>query len=133
MLAVAPQFWGFFASPREERTEVFRLRNGAWERADAPLAATANLLGLRRAVVNHGAEFRTLEAQVGNGWSSATLTPEQLPDTAVEPVVVRNLARQPQLCGEVLLVARPPLPWAWARSSSKVELPTRYARLSIRC
>jgi len=133
MLAIAPQFWGFFATPREERTEVFRLRNGAWERADAPLAAAANLLGLRRAIVSHGAEFRTLEAQVANRWSSATLTPEQLPDSAAEPVPVRNLARHPQLCGEVLLVARTPVPWAWARSSSKAALPTRFARLNVQC
>lgn len=132
MLAIAPQFWGFFASPREERTEVFRLRHGAWERADAPLSAAVNLFGLRRAIVSHGAEFRTLEAQVGNRWSAAALAPEQLPEP-VDPVVVRNLARQPQLCGEVLLVTRPPVPWAWARSSSRAALPSRYARLSIQC
>lgn len=133
MLAIAPQSWGFFSAPRDEQYQVFRRRNGSWERADTPLAAAVNRFGLRRATTSHSAEFRTLTDQVGTRWSTATLAPEQLPDTAADPLMVRNLARQPQLCGEVLVLSRPPVPWAWARSSSKVALPTRFARLSIRC
>ena len=133
VLAIAPQSWAFFSSPRDEQFEVFRLRNGAWERADTPLAAGVNRFGLRRASTSHSAEFRTLTDQVGTHWSSAELRPEQLPDTVADPIAVRNLARQPQLCGEVLLLSRPPVPWAWARSSGKVQLPTRFARLTIQC
>ncbi len=76
MLGVAPQSWGFFATPREARTEVFRLRGGAWERADAPLGAAVNLFGLRRAILNHGAEYRAIEEQVGSRWLAASLEPE---------------------------------------------------------
>lgn len=133
MLAFAPQAWGFFASPREERVEVYRLRSGAWERADSPLGSAANLFGLRKTIVSNGSEFRTLESQVKEQWSTAELTEDELPDGAIEAVAVRNLARQPRLCGEVLLVARPQLPWAWARARARAALPTRYARLSVRC
>src|SRR5215468_5405216 len=59
MLGFAPQAWGFFASPREPRTEVYRLRNGVWERADTPLGSAANLFGLRKAILSHSPEFRT--------------------------------------------------------------------------
>lgn len=133
MQGIAPQFWGYFAAPREKEFEVFRRRDGAWERADAPLGAAVNLFGLRRATVNHGAEFRTLVTQVASRWSTANLNPEQLPDTGEELLPVRNLARRPQLCGEVLLLSRPALPWAWARSSGRVALPTRFARLNVQC
>jgi sporulation delaying protein A len=132
MLVVAPQAWGFFASPREPRTEVYRLRNGAWERADTPLGSAANLFGLRKAIPSHSPEFRTLDSQIG-AWSTAALTEDQLPATAVEPVEVSNLAREPRLCGEVLLVERPPLPWAWAHARGSAALPTRYARVTVRC
>lgn len=133
MLGIAPQAWGFFGSPREAHTEVYRLRDGAWERADSPLGSAANLFGLRKAILSHGPEFRTLESQVEARWLTADLTEGQLPEAAVEPVAVNNLARHPRLCGEVLFVARPPLPWAWAHAGGRAALPTRYARLTIRC
>ena len=79
MLAIAPQFWGFFSAPRDEQIQVFRWRNGSWERADAPLASAVNRFGLRRATTSHGAEFHSLTEQVGTRWSTATLAPEQLP------------------------------------------------------
>ncbi|HZJ56534.1 MAG TPA: SdpA family antimicrobial peptide system protein [Myxococcaceae bacterium] len=133
MLGIAPQAWGFFASPREARPEVYRLRNGAWERADTPLGSAANLFGLRKAIVSHGPEFRTLESEVEVRWSTADLAEDQLPTIADDPVEVSNLAREPRLCGEVLLVERPPLPWAWAHAGGRSALPTRYARLTVRC
>ena len=133
MLGIAPQSWGFFAEPREQRTEVFRLRNGAWERADSPLGSATNLFGLRRSIVNHGAEFRSLESQVGARWRTAELTEKQLPDTPPEPLVLNNLAHEPLLCGDVLLVSRPPLPWAWAHAGARTAVPTRYVRLRIQC
>lgn len=133
MLAIAPQSWGFFSAPRDDQFEVFRRRNGAWERGDTPLAGVANRFGLRRATTSHSAEFRTLTEQVGTRWGTSILGPEQLPDTGADALELRNLARQPQLCGEVLVLSRPPVPWAWAGSSAKLALPARFARLMIRC
>jgi antimicrobial peptide system SdpA family protein len=132
LLSVAPQFWGYFAFPRKEQIEVFRRDGSSWARVDAPLAAPGNLFGLRRSSANHGAEFRSLEEQVGTRWSTADLAPEQLPDSG-PAVPVKNPARHPRLCGEVLFVRRPPVPWAWARSSARVALPTRFAQLEVQC
>ena len=133
MLAVAPQFWGYFGAPRQEQIEVFRWKSGGWQRADAPLGAPANLFGLRRSTPNHGAEFRTIEGQLGTRWSSAMLGPSQLPETDDEPLPIRSLARRPQLCGDLLVISRPPVPWAWAHSGTRVTLPTRYVRLNVQC
>ena len=134
MLAVAPQSWGYFSGPRSEELEVFRSSNGGWTRIDVPLGSAANLFGLRRATVNHGAEIRTLQEEAGTRWSTAALTRDQLPEEAnASPILVRNLARHPHICGEVLLVSRPPIPWAWTKSSSRAALPTRFARLSVKC
>ena len=133
MFAIAPQAWGFFAWPRETRTEVYRLRKGVWERADRPLGSAANLFGLRKGLLSHGPEYWTIKSQVEARWTTADLTEDQLPSPAVEPVEVNNLAHEPRLCGEVLLVDRPPFPWAWAHARGRATLPTRYARLSVRC
>jgi hypothetical protein len=133
MLGIAPQWWGYFAHPLEDRMQAFRRRDGAWVQADAPLGVPGNLLGLHRGPVQHSAEFNTLRAQVGERWSTATLGPHELPETAVPLLAVRNVARHPRLCGEVLLLERTPLPWAWARSHHHVALPTRFARLDVQC
>ena len=133
MLAIAPQFWGYFATPREKEFEVFRWRDGAWHRADAPLSAATNLFGLRRATVNHGAEFQSLVAQAGDHWTTESLTAEQLPGHGSDTLQVRNLARSPQLCGDILIVSRPAVPWAWSRSTARIALPTRFANLTVQC
>jgi antimicrobial peptide system SdpA family protein len=132
LLGVAPQAWGYFSSPRAETFEVYRLGAGGWSRLDAPIAAAANLFGLRRTTVNHGAEFRNIVSQVGNRWTETALTAEQIPD-APDHVVVEDYAREPHLCGDVLLIARPPVPWAWARSPTRPALATKFVRLDVRC
>ena len=132
LLGVAPQAWGYFTSPRSETFEVYRRGDAGWSRLDAPIAAAANLFGLRRSTVNHGAEFRNIVVQVGNRWTEKALTAEQLPD-APDHVVVEDFARQPKLCGDVLLVARPPVPWAWARTPTRAALTTKFVRLDVQC
>jgi hypothetical protein len=133
MLAVAPQFWGYFASPREDRMELFRLRGGAWVKADFPLGSPKNLLGLGRGPVLHSSEFRTLTSEAPHQWSEVTLREGELPEPAAPGLPVRNLARQPQLCGDLLLLERTPLPWAWAGSHRAVAMPVKYARLDVKC
>ena len=133
MLAVAPQFWGYFAAPLQDRMELFRLRGGAWVRADAPLASPRNLFGLRRGPVLHSSELRALLRDAPLEWTEATVRDGEVPEAVSAGVPVRNLARQPQLCGDVLVVERTPVPWAWASSRRAVSMPMKYARLDIQC
>lgn len=133
MLAIAPQFWGYFASPRQDRVQAFRWRDGLWVQADAPLGVPGNLLGLRRGPVHHSSEFTDLLSQVGTQWSEAVLGPGGFPVIDGPGLVVRNVALHPQLCGDVLLLSRTPVPWAWARMRRQSDLPARYARLNVQC
>jgi antimicrobial peptide system SdpA family protein len=133
MLAVAPQFWGYFAAPLQDRMELFRLRGGAWVRADFPLSSPRNLFGLRRGPVLHSTELRALLREAQPEWSEATLRESDVPEATTPGVSVRNLARQPQLCGDVLVVERTPVPWAWASSRRGVSMPVKYARLDVQC
>ena len=133
MLAVAPQFWGYFASPLQDRMELFRLRGGAWVKADVPLGSPRNLFGLRRGPVLHSSELRALLRDAPLEWSDATLREGELPEVAAAGVPVRNLARHPLLCGDVLLLERTPVPWAWVGSHRAVSMPVKYARLDVQC
>ena len=133
MLAVAPQFWGYFAAPLQDRMELFRLRGGAWVRADFPLSSPRNLFGLGRGPVLHSTEVRGLLRDAPLEWSEATLRESEVPEATTPGVPVRNLARQPQLCGEVLVVERTAVPWAWAGSRRAVSMPAKYALLDVQC
>lgn len=133
MLAVAPQFWGYFAAPLQDRMELFRLRGGSWVRADFPLASPRNLFGFGRGPVGHSSELRVLLRDAPLEWSEATVRDGQLPETGSPGVPVRNLAQHPQLCGDVLVLDRTPVPWAWAGSGRAVSMPVRYARLDVQC
>jgi hypothetical protein len=133
MLAIAPQFWGYFASPLQDRMELFRLHGDTWVKADYPLGSPRNLLGLHRGPVLHSSEFRTLLSEVPLQWEEARLHEGELPRPAAAALPVRNLARHPRICGEVLVLERTPVPWAWAASHRPVSMPTRYARLDVQC
>jgi len=133
MLGVAPQFWGYFAAPQEGRLQVYRWRDGAWVQLDAPLGSASNLLGLQRGPVHHSSEFRALLSQIGTRWADARVTSTQLPDDPGPTLELKNLAREPQLCGDVLFIERRPVPWAWARSSARVAMPAKVARLRVQC
>jgi len=133
MLAVAPQFWGYFASPLQDRMELFRLRGDRWVRADAPLSSPRNLFGLARGSVLHSSELRALLRDAPLEWSEATLAEGEVPEEMAAGVPVRNLAREPKLCGEVLVMDRTPVPWAWASSHRPVSMPVKYARMDVKC
>lgn len=133
MLVLAPQFWGYFSEPLQDRTEVYRLRGGTWVKADFPLSSPRNLLGLGRGPLLHSSELRSLMSEAPLRWAEARAPESEVPEVASPPVPVRNLARQPQLCGEVLLLERSPVPWAWAGSRRTVSMPLRYARLDVQC
>jgi hypothetical protein len=133
MLAVAPQFWGYFAAPLQDRMELFRRRGGAWVRADFTLSSPRSVFGLRRGPVLHSTELRALLRDAPLEWSEATLPESELPEATTPAVPVRNLAVQPQLCGDVLVLERTPVPWAWAGSHRPVSMPVKYARLDVQC
>ena len=132
LLALAP-VWGYFAAPSQDRMELFRLREGAWVRADFPLSSPRNLFGLRRGPVLHSPELRSLLSGATLRWSETTLREGEVPETEAARVPIRNVARHPQLCGDLLLLERTPVPWAWAGAHRPVSMPARYAVLDVQC
>ena len=79
MLAGAPQFWGYFAAPLQDRMELFRLRGGTWVRADVPQGSPRNLFGFTRGPVLHSSELRALLRDAPLEWSEGTLREGEVP------------------------------------------------------
>ncbi len=135
-----PQGWGFFTrDPREPRIIPFGLRSeGEWtELGLGPHGRARWLFGLDRRSRAQGLEIGTLFGAVGDdAWfdcgGPTPMEPHACLDAA-SPLPVENPSPIPSLCGEVGLVRREPVPWAWRRAADRIEMPAQVLRLSVRC
>lgn len=135
-----PQGWKFFTrSPREDRYEAYALTpQGEWTQAASwPNARAANLFGLSRRGRAQSVELGLLEGAAQRQsdkpiWQPCESRLEECFASA-SPIEVDNATPQSSVCGEVALAKRPPVPWAWTRSSRKVEMPAKILRLKVRC
>lgn len=133
---VIPQGWNFFTrDPREDDIFVYRRHEGELHDALAwPNAGWANGLGLRRTGRAQGIEVGHIIA--GIDWDEiapcrdgepACIAATPLEHTAVNPVP------SPMLCGELAIVMRPPMPWAWADHAAPEHAPIKTTRIDVRC
>jgi len=132
---VAPEGWKFFTrNPQEDQTLPFRRSNGEWISAsENPNSRADNLFGIDRAGRAQGFELSALLARIGEkAW-----TPCDGPYSAclkqAESRPVHMTFRGATLCGEIGIVARPPIPWAWSRSSVQPQMPARVVRVEVTC
>jgi len=134
LMTVVPEGWAFFTrSPREMQTFLYRRGASGREAISQRHADPANYFGLARFARAKMVEVAALLEQVApNEWSSfaAGIDPESLPTV---PRAVTNPAPGPLLCGNVLLIEREPVPWAWSRASQPIRMPGRLVEMSVSC
>lgn len=131
-----PEGWKFFTrNPQEEQPLVFSRQGGSWRSAArGPHASAANLFGLDRAGRAQGLETGLLIAKVPErSFTECKQDPAACLERAPVAAHVKNISPDPTLCGPVGIVLRKPVPWAWARTSQGITMPSRIARLEIQC
>lgn len=133
-----PQGWKFFTrSPREDIIAVFRRdANGDWVNAlSGPNASSANLFGISRGTRAQGIEVGILQVAVSRlTWPACKEAYERCVDQApLVPVAIKNPTPNPTLCGELGLLVRAPVPWAWSRSGKKITMPSKAIRINVKC
>lgn len=132
---VAPEGWKFFTrNPQEEQTLPLRHAGGTWTSAsENPNSRADNLFGLDRTGRAQGFELAALVGHVAKGdWTPCDAPVAACLDKA-EPHRIQTRFPGATLCGDIGLVARPPLPWAWARSTTSPQMPTRVVRVEVSC
>lgn len=134
---VVPEGWAFFTrNPREEAIFLFSRRsNGEWDSASlGPNGIASNAFGLNRISRAQGVETALLMNRFPNSAyrdCSGALT-KCLDDTPSS----RSLANEspnPSLCGDVGIVLRKPLPWAWFAAGMSTSMPARILRIKVGC
>jgi len=133
---LVPEGWAFFTrDPREESIFLFIRRDGAWESASmGPNGSVANAFGLNRASRAQGVEtalivnrFSTSAFRECRGVAADCL------ETTKSAGSLQNNSPDPSLCGDVGIVMRKPVPWAWWSSGQSVVMPARILRIYAGC
>ena len=132
-----PEGWAFFTrDPREERLLTMRREaTGRWvTAARGPNALASHAFGLSRRPRATGIETGLLIAEIPSpSWSDCKESVERCLERTAAVKVVRNPSPDPQLCGSLGFALQKPVPWAWSRSSRKITMPSRVARMEVTC
>lgn len=134
IMTVLPEGWGFFTrDPREAHTFLYRRSDAGWEHVSQRHADAANYFGFARLARVKMVETAALLDQVPSSrWSQFPAGAEPLA-LELQAVKVSNPAINPLLCGELLVVERPPVPWAWSTARVPVRMAGRAVGLSVAC
>ena len=135
--ALLPEAWNFFTHDAQDPGLVVTLRSedGRWAEPETSRnGAPANLFGLRRTARAEGVEMGEIVASLaGKEWRPCTRAPELCLEEAPVARVLRSKAGSPLLCGTLGFVRQERVPWAWAKSSDKITMPSEVLRLEVQC
>lgn len=140
MRTLIPQGWSFFTkNPREVSPIIFKKYDGQWENISYKNASYRNLFGLSR-------KSRSLMVSLGNKTGKI---PKQ--DWGEYPIEIKKTYKSSyldkfdipnfsvitdkpnKLCGDILVLEKEYIPWAWSRNSENLNMPAKAIILNIEC
>jgi antimicrobial peptide system SdpA family protein len=131
-----PQGWSFFTrDAREARLTVLRQTSSGWISAlRSPHAQPSNLFGFNRTSRAEGTESAQFVTMLPvSAWSACDSTVVSCLATYTSSVQLKSPVPVPLLCGKLALVSQAPVPWAWLSLGSRVQMPSKVARVDIQC
>ncbi len=131
-----PQGWGFFTrDPREDDYDVLAFDGRHWRtRFGHPNFQWSLLLGWSRAARAQSVEFGLLSGSLDqDAWVDCTQSVDDCARDLDVQQTLRNASPRPTLCGEVIVMTRPPVPWAWARSAHAITMPSKLLKVDLQC
>lgn len=136
LIVLFPQGWAFFTrDPREPTEQVYRRSAGGLREVSYANSSARNFFGLRRdARAVHVELVHLLSRTPIHRWQPCdNRTPQCAKEVAESPVVLSNDTPLQQLCGDLIVVRRPPVPWAWSRARRTIHMPGSVLSLRVRC
>lgn len=139
--SILPEGWGFFTrDPQEPAYYLFSKIDGKWQSVlRSPNAASDNLLGLQRNSRAQGYEYGRFLSQISTDsavWGKCknlTLSECLNQNEDFKSVEVKNVIENPTLCGDIWVVMRRPIPWAWYKDKKNINMPMRFIRINVIC
>ena len=131
-----PEGWAFFTADAQAEVRTPWARDGAhWVVAtQGPYARMDNLFGLQRRAGVQDLEIDQLLEQVPDDrWRVCDKDASECLAQLPQPEFARNTSLGPSLCGDVAIIVRKPVPWAWRSLTSNFSMPARVVRLEVKC
>lgn len=134
-----PEGWHFFTrDARELQTRVYyKNQYGEWEyEPRMPNVSAYNYFGANRAGRAMGVEYALFLNEVApTDWyvHEGTVTDLLRQTDQIPATEVSSSFRNPIMCGEYLLLAAEPVPWAWSPTYDRVHMPVKATRLFVNC
>jgi antimicrobial peptide system SdpA family protein len=129
-----PQGWGFYSkNPRDPYFMVVDIKSKQLA-PNWPNNIPKNIFGLKRLGRSQGMEAGLLHSQIPEHyWKKCSKNPYDCLDRYNKPIEMENKSPNPTLCGDIGFVSQEPVPWAWSNSSEKIEMPSKVARVNVKC
>lgn len=133
--SVLPQGWGYFSGDARQPLSTAYVRDGdGWQQVGGGhQGSVGDLFGLDRS-------GRLAEQEIGFAEAGATGEPRQCrlsDEDCLKGLEVagsgENPIANPTLCGDVAIVRRDALPWAWSSSSSRQAMSATAIRVELSC
>ncbi len=136
---ILPEGWAFFTrDPREPEATVYvRSSDGQWLiTPGVPRFHWSTALGLDRHIRAHGVELGMLleKAEKAERFD-CTKEPQECLEQASVAAPMNNPSPAPQICGQIGIVMRKPVPWAWslAHQAKPISMPSKVLRMDVQC
>lgn len=129
-----PQGWGYFSGDARQPLATAYVNDGDGWRQIGPThqGAPALLFGLDRSGRLMEQEIGVVESAAGTPQDCRAPDRECLTGLRVTGTSVNPLP-EPALCGDVAVVRRDPLPWAWSDSADPDRMPATAVRVELSC
>lgn len=135
--ALCPEGWGFFTkNPKDSDFFVYKRIHNKWENILlVPNSSISNFIGLKRDARAQGSEYALLCKDIdlkkwldcNEGVNIFSCIESNL---NVRPIIVKNIVPSPSIEGEVWIVSKPMIPWAWGRHTN-INMSAKYLKLYV--
>jgi len=134
MIKWFPQGWGFFSKdPREEQFFAYDMKTGN-SVFTFPNNRPENFFGLRRYGRAQGIEYGRIYSNIPpSAWSTCKKDPMDCLNQLEKSIEVKNDIPNPTICGEVGVVNKKLVPWAWSKSRENIKMPSKVVRVNVLC
>ncbi len=134
--ALLPEGFSFFTrNPREPQIVAYQYSGQHLEQLTIQNASLTNMMGILKTSRAQNIETGYLLSLIkGEDWSSCKSSLLNCLTFNYSPIIeMKSKYKKPLLCGDIVLVVRKPVPWAWADNFDVDKMPLEFVRLYIFC
>jgi len=138
--SLAPEGWAFFTrNPREPSLNLYHLneQKEIVPYCSYPSAHPDYWMGAKRDLRSIGAEMGAMITQVPDSiWvaqEGQLISFLEANHQNLKTFSIDNEVQGPFICGDLFLVQKSPIPWAWAKSADRIDHQFKIAKIEVTC